>query len=352
MARESGTTRDDLPIWAPAPGVISYSPAARSVSRHEVPGVPGAFTLSNVLDEAECDALAALSESMGYTEDAPVSLGRHIRKNQNCVIIADDSLWRPVWERVREHMPQSVDHPHGLCSQAVGLNQRWRLYKYGESDTFKLHTDGSWPGSGLDASGQLQRDLFGDRWSQLTLLLYLDGGYKGGETTFYVPTGASMGGGGSIRGDGGSSGELVSVAVPKGSALAFFHGEHPLSLLHEGSLVTAGQKRIVRTDVLYSLPGRGPLVQAAVGANSAVTGSVGDVSGSWRVGAAVRVIGLTSATQHNGKTGRIVRTGRSEDRGPPEGRVGVQLDDMLDDGPDGGALLSVRHANLELLGAG
>ena len=52
------------------------------------------------------------------------------------------------------------------------------------------------------------------------------------------------------------SGSLVSVAVPKGACLLFFHGDHEHSLLHEGSLVTKGVKRIVRSDVLYSLPGR------------------------------------------------------------------------------------------------
>ena len=38
-------------------------------------------------------------------------------------------------------------------------------------------------------------------------------------------------------------------------ALAFWHGEHPLSLLHEGSPVTRGVKTIVRSDVLYMVPG-------------------------------------------------------------------------------------------------
>ena len=33
--------------------------------------------------------------------------------------------------------------------------------------------------------------------------------------------------------------------------LCFYHGEHELSPLHEGSLVTRGVKHIVRSDVLY-----------------------------------------------------------------------------------------------------
>ena len=86
-------------------------------------------------------------------------------------------------------------------------------------------------------------DLFGDRFSQLTFLLYLDDDYDGGETSFLVGEGAST--------------RVVSVAVPKGWALCFFHGEHESSPLHEGSLVTRGVKRVLRSDVLYTRPPSG-----------------------------------------------------------------------------------------------
>ena len=246
VTHESGSERDDLPIWAPSPNAISFSSNGWGpIQKTEIDGVPGAFVLSHIISDAEADAIAALSEAAGYTEDAPVSLGRHIRHNENCVIIADDSLWVPIWERVRAYMPAPVEHPLGPCAKPVGLNQRWRLYRYGVEDVFKMHTDGSWPGSALDPSGKrVVRDAFGDRWSQLTFLFYLDNGYEGGETTFFVPSDTSPG-----------TGSLVSVSVPKGSALCFFHGDHRLSPLHEGSVVTKGLKRVVRSDVLYTLPG-------------------------------------------------------------------------------------------------
>ena len=57
-----------------------------------MPGVPGAFLLRNLLSPAECRAMISMSEAMGYTEDAPVSLGRNIRHNENCVWIADNTL--------------------------------------------------------------------------------------------------------------------------------------------------------------------------------------------------------------------------------------------------------------------
>ena len=36
----------------------------------------------------------------------------------------------------------------------------------------------------LSERDRLVRDLFGDRWSTMTFLIYLDGEYDGGETTF------------------------------------------------------------------------------------------------------------------------------------------------------------------------
>ena len=144
VTRESGSERHDLPIWTPSPNAVTYTDGFGPIKRTDVPGVPGAFVLSNVLTDAECDAIGNLSEAMGYTEDAPVSLGRNVRRNENCVWLADDSLWLPIWKRIAAYMPPS-SVPHG--GRPVGLNQRWRLYKYGPDDIFRLHTDGSWPGS-------------------------------------------------------------------------------------------------------------------------------------------------------------------------------------------------------------
>ena len=51
---------------------------------------------------------------------------------------------------------------------------------------YRPHVDGAWPGSGL-RDGKVLFDAFGDRWSRLTFLLYLNDGFEGGSTTFYTP---------------------------------------------------------------------------------------------------------------------------------------------------------------------
>ena len=162
--------------------------------------------------------------------------------------LADDSLWLPIWRRVAEHMPPRVEG-----GTPVGLNERWRLYKYGTNDVFKIHADGSWPGSKADlTNGGVTRDAYRDRWSQLTFLIYLDDDYDGGETTFVVDAeGRPAMPSGNVITDA----QLRGVRVAQGSVLCFFHGEHELSMLHEGSEVTRGVKHVVRSDVLYTLPG-------------------------------------------------------------------------------------------------
>lgn len=88
-------------------------------------------------------------------------------------------------------------------------------------------------------------DAYGDRWSRLTFLIYLNEGFEGGCTTFFVPT-AEVG-----------HLEARPVQPVAGSVMCFPHGDTGGALLHEGSAVMSGAKFIVRTDVLYEkLPGK------------------------------------------------------------------------------------------------
>ena len=90
--------------------------------------------------------------------------------------------------------------------------------------------------------GQHKFDAFGDRWSRLTFLIYLNEGFEGGTTTFYTPS-PEVG----VMNTRG--------VVPRtGTVLVFPHGGTSGSLVHEGSAVHSGVKFVVRTEVLYSLP--------------------------------------------------------------------------------------------------
>jgi hypothetical protein len=68
--------------------------------------------------------------------------------------------------------------------------------------------------------------------------MYLNGGFEGGGTTFYLPK------------EGGL--EAVSVTPQAGNVLIFPQG-NTASLVHEGSKVESADccKYVIRTDVLY-----------------------------------------------------------------------------------------------------
>ena len=70
----------------------------------------------------------------------------------------------------------------------IGLNRRWRFYRYDAGGTYRPHVDGAWPGSSVTGSRDRPRyeyDAFGDRLSRLTMLVYLNDDFEGGETAFF-----------------------------------------------------------------------------------------------------------------------------------------------------------------------
>lgn len=229
---ERGHERKKMPIFTAKHGAIELdmvgSPRA---SRIDSDTVPGGFMLKNVLTARECDQIIKMSEAFGYTK------GRNLRQNQSSVWIADEALCNSVFQRCIDSLPAEVQGGK-LC----GLNGRWRLYKYSPSDSFDAHFDASWPGSELDISGKLRQDWNGDRWSQLTMILYLNDDFEGGPTRFLFST------------DRADEYRTEEMKAERGGAVCFFHGEHPLSHLHEGGRVTAGTKYVIRTDVMYELP--------------------------------------------------------------------------------------------------
>jgi predicted 2-oxoglutarate/Fe(II)-dependent dioxygenase YbiX len=169
------------------------------------------FTLSGFLEPVECISYIDLGESLGF-EDAPIEtfLGAAVAKDvrDNALVVRDDSaLAREFWRRSELYIPRAI-----AGRRAVGINERFRFYRYDPGRTFRWHRDGAFE----------RPD--GER-SRLTFMVYLNDDYEGGETRY----------------------EGVTIKPITGMALLFAH-----RLLHEGSPVTRGRKYVLRTDVMYS----------------------------------------------------------------------------------------------------
>ncbi|NEO85037.1 MAG: 2OG-Fe(II) oxygenase [Spirulina sp. SIO3F2] len=169
------------------------------------------YTVSNLLSEERCAELIALSEQMGYNS-APITTERGFEIKQNIrnntrVILDSIELAEEFWSLVEPW----VVSDWRTC-KAVGLNERFRFYRYDSGQQFDWHRDG------IYRRKNGQKSLF-------TVIFYLNADFDGGLTEF----------------------RDLEIPIEAGSALFFWHSE-----LHRGSPVTAGRKYVLRTDVMYS----------------------------------------------------------------------------------------------------
>jgi len=210
--------------------------------------VPGAFVLHGVLTLEECKEYIEISEEMGY-EPAPL---RVLNGKENDVAQMDKTIrnaYRVLWhapedvvnvinERVLPFMPEEVviEYRHLPATRwAIHpqcINERWRFGRYTIGQYFRPH---------FDAGFTRNRD----EMSHMTFIIYLNGGFEGGETTFF-PEGKP-----DIWAQPNTVEEYKVVPEP-GMALVFYHSG-VLSPRHEGAELTkeGDAKYIIRSDVMF-----------------------------------------------------------------------------------------------------
>ncbi len=117
-----------------------------------------------------CEQTIANLESVGFNHatvstDAGEKFALHARNNRR-VIFEDDELAGSLWSDLLPHIPMNFGN-----SKACGLNEMFRSYKYEPGQKFQKHRDQSFIRNESEAS-------------YFTVLIYLNEGFKGGETVF------------------------------------------------------------------------------------------------------------------------------------------------------------------------
>jgi prolyl 4-hydroxylase len=169
--------------------------------------VPGVLALD------ECQMLIDKIEAL-KPEVATINTGfgtavRTDVRNNDRVIFDDEELAVKLLDRVRDRAPKEI---HGMAF--VGLNERFRCYRYKPGMRFAPHKDGAFIRNTAEQS-------------YYTFLVYLNQGFKGGDTTF-------------------ATSPEISIKPQTGMGLLF---QHPI--IHEGNIVIAGIKYVARTDLMY-----------------------------------------------------------------------------------------------------
>ncbi len=178
------------------------------------------FEIDGFLSPTECDNWIKWSENHGYEDALIVSQDGAVRnediRNNDRIIHDNADYAEELWQRAKPHIPTVFSGRN-----AIGLNERFRFYRYDVGQKFDWHLDGSFV-----------RDN-GEK-SQFTFLIYLNDDYDGGTTSFSSFKSPMVY-------------EDFSIAPKKGNALLFFH-----PIFHRGDEVTDGMKYVIRSDVMYS----------------------------------------------------------------------------------------------------
>lgn len=178
---------------------------------------PVVLRVEGALDPGRCADLRVRIDQ-GHPEIAPITtasgfeLRPEIRNNER-VIFDDPALAEELYTSLRPALPEVLLDELRQPIRVVGLNERFRGYRYAPGQRFGPHYDGAY------AKDERER-------SELTVLYYLNEGCVGGETNFL---------------------DLGLTVTPRlGQALIFTH-----QVLHEGARVTEGHKYVLRSDVMY-----------------------------------------------------------------------------------------------------
>jgi hypothetical protein len=200
------------------------------IKKTPIPYVHDSFLLENVLSPTECDRLIAAAEMAGYYPDEPLAgqPGASILAHA-CVWVVDHEMERTIFDRVKGFLPSYKEHQTNpiRCDKEeeetllpLGINRRFRFYRYVPGRYYRPHIDGAWPSSGFDVKGEYRYDINdidnkngtqfvqsadgkGDKvkdgeqasqegssrrqLSRLTFLIYLNDDFDGGNTTFFIP---------------------------------------------------------------------------------------------------------------------------------------------------------------------
>ncbi len=178
---------------------------------------PYIIKVPGLLKPEECERLIAKIEELG-PEVATVNTGRGTTvrtdiRNNDRVIFDDEDLAQSLLHRVRPRAPHEI---HGMV--LAGVNERFRCYRYQPGMRFAPHRDGSFHRSDIEQSCY-------------SLIIYLNEGFEGGNTTF-------------------ATSPEISIRPQVGLGLLFQH-----SLIHEGSVVVSGTKYAARSDLMYRTEG-------------------------------------------------------------------------------------------------
>lgn len=165
----------------------------------------GIWQTGQLLSHKACSQIIVQAEMMGFSRSrAEVSFGRH----NDEIFLNNPALSSTVGQQLEAQINDGTD----LKGMYRHIQKFLECYRYQQDDFLAPHKDGS-------------REIDPGKWSNHTLVVFLNNSFKGGALTFPE--------------------QKLECRPAIGSAIIFEH-----SLIHAGCAVVSGTKYIARTSLL------------------------------------------------------------------------------------------------------
>jgi len=191
--------------------------------------------IPNFLSSQECNRLIQCANERGFEKP---NFGKARICERLHTVNEDLSSW--VMDKLREYLPEVITID-GVRWRLSRFTHHWRYVHYKPGGLFAPHYDGS-------------KMLPWKEMSVFTVQVYLNEGFSGGSTRFYmdylpdrmIPHQVEYG---KVKQFDPKNGPTHEVEPKTGKVLVFNHTEN---ILHDGEPVNEGEKYILRGDILYT----------------------------------------------------------------------------------------------------
>lgn len=189
------------------------------INATKIEGTDLLIQIDNIFSKRECNILIKIANLIDEWKN-PGTGGSYKR-----IVFINDTLANELQKRIINYIPKSFTSPKHINRYKIvnyrttKMNNFFRFSRYNKGGDFPLHCDGQ----NYDKDGSI---------SFLTLNIFLNDDFQGGETEFYESDNEYM--------------EIRHIVKPKaGRAALFYHDQY-----HCGNKVRTPYKYLIRTDIL------------------------------------------------------------------------------------------------------
>lgn len=124
-----------------SPSPIPFPQCSQPTFSIPHPVIPSCSMILNVLSPKTCESIIESANTLGWEQDQAAG-GSAVDKTSvlahNVVWLADEDFERQLFERIKPFVQQTVVGPDGKGGKIRGINRRFRVYRYGPNQVYRV----------------------------------------------------------------------------------------------------------------------------------------------------------------------------------------------------------------------